>query len=137
MSHNLSSTPAPRSDQALWLPSQPAIQKFSSLFQQLDSHKIGFISAQTAQSQMVLSKLDRQILAQIWDLADHDKDGKLSQQEFVMAMWLCLERASKTNSLPLVVPASYWQKTGSNTVVQQNMVQQNMVPQNTTVHSKI
>ena len=28
-------------------------------------------------------------LAQIWQLSDIDKDGKLSQEEFVLAMHLC------------------------------------------------
>ena len=64
--------------------------------------------AQKKSNASVLSGLDRQILAQIWDLSDHDKDGRLSLKEFVMAMWLCLQRKQKTNSLPLKVPDAYW-----------------------------
>jgi hypothetical protein len=33
------------------------------------------------------SKLPTTELAQIWELADQDKDGKLTKDEFIIAMW--------------------------------------------------
>merc|ERR1711879_539833 len=39
-------------------------------------------------------------------------------------MWLCLQRASKTNSLPLVAPATYWNdnNTAGSQVPPQNVI---------------
>jgi intersectin len=48
--------------------------------------------------------LSQNTLAQVWTLADYDKDGKLSQDEFIIAMHLC-DFAKAGNTLPSTLPA--------------------------------
>jgi len=51
------------------------------------------------------SQLPNEQLAQIWDLADQDKDGSLSQEEFVVAMFLINAKLSgKLKELPSNCP---------------------------------
>lgn len=47
------------------------------------------MSGAQARNLMVQTKLGQQVLAQIWTLADMDKDGRLGCEEFVLAMHLC------------------------------------------------
>jgi intersectin len=44
------------------------------------------------------------VLAQIWNLADYDKDGKLSLEEFILATHLC-DYAKLGNLIPASLPA--------------------------------
>lgn len=44
------------------------------------------------------------MLVQIWNLADYDKDGKLSLDEFILAMHLC-DYAKAGNMVPAALPA--------------------------------
>lgn len=51
------------------------------------------------------SNLPEEILAQIWDLADINKAGRLSRDEFAIAMYLIRQqRTSPGASLPEVLP---------------------------------
>ena len=50
------------------------------------------------------SGLPQLSLAKIWELADSDKDGRLSSNEFVAAMALC-EAASRGTPIPETLPA--------------------------------
>lgn len=47
--------------------------------------------------------LAQPILAQIWNLADFDKDGKLTYEEFILAMHLC-DYAKTGATLPSTLP---------------------------------
>ncbi|KAJ8683439.1 hypothetical protein QAD02_019231 [Eretmocerus hayati] len=49
------------------------------------------------------SKLPLEVLGKIWDLADMDKDGKLNEQEFIVAMHL-VYKALEKNAVPNVLP---------------------------------
>eukprot|EP01117_Protostelium_nocturnum_P014758 TRINITY_DN5649_c0_g1_i2.p1 TRINITY_DN5649_c0_g1~~TRINITY_DN5649_c0_g1_i2.p1 ORF type:complete len:877 (+),score=183.48 TRINITY_DN5649_c0_g1_i2:302-2932(+) len=48
-----------------------------------------FMPSIIAMEFMVQSHLNQEILADIWDLADVDRDGKLTEHEFIVALHLC------------------------------------------------
>lgn len=53
------------------------------------------------------SGLNNSVLAQVWELADFDKDGRLSCDEFVIAMHL-IEKAKSGLNLPRTLPAELY-----------------------------
>ncbi|KAH8102894.1 EF-hand [Cristinia sonorae] len=57
-------------------------------FDMLDPWKHGYIEGEAAVPFMSKSKLPESVLADIWDLADADADGKLSRDDFAIAMHL-------------------------------------------------
>lgn len=59
-----------------------------TFFATLDTQKRGFIEGEVAVPFMVKSGLPEQVLAQIWDLADLHKDGRLTQEGFAIALHL-------------------------------------------------
>ncbi|KAJ9113631.1 hypothetical protein QFC22_005939 [Naganishia vaughanmartiniae] len=81
-----------------YMPSQPAQQAWDikseekqaadSFFDGLDTTKRGFIEGDVAVPFMLQSGLPEGVLAQIWDLADIRKEGKLNKDEFAVALYL-------------------------------------------------
>jgi hypothetical protein len=65
-------------------------------FAQCDSNRDGFIDADEARELLTQSGLPNGILAQIWTLSDLDRDGKLNESEFVIAMALVNRGAPST-----------------------------------------
>jgi hypothetical protein len=63
------------------------ITKYGLIFKREDANGTGHISGQQAFGLFTRSKLPTTELAQIWELADQDKDGKLTKDEFIIAMW--------------------------------------------------
>ncbi|WWD22512.1 hypothetical protein CI109_107005 [Kwoniella shandongensis] len=57
-------------------------------FAQLDTQGRGVIEGDVAVPFMIQSQLDENVLANIWDLADIRKEGKLTRDEFAVAMHL-------------------------------------------------
>ncbi|KDQ13131.1 hypothetical protein BOTBODRAFT_56212 [Botryobasidium botryosum FD-172 SS1] len=57
-------------------------------FEDLDSHKRGYIEGDVAVPFMLQSQLSENVLAQIWDLADLHKDGRLTREGFAVALYL-------------------------------------------------
>ncbi|KAJ7470374.1 hypothetical protein FB451DRAFT_1253535 [Mycena latifolia] len=70
-------------------------------FDSLDTQKRGFIQDDVAVPFMLESKLSGEDLAQIWDLADMNNDGKLTRDGFAIA-WYLIQK--KRNGVP--IPAS-------------------------------
>ncbi|KAG2366795.1 hypothetical protein BDR07DRAFT_1449158 [Suillus spraguei] len=58
------------------------------LFDTLDSQHRGYIEGDVAVPFMLLSKLPEDVLAQVWDLADINNDGRLTRDGFAVAMHL-------------------------------------------------
>lgn len=92
------------------------------MFNNLDRSQSGFLPAAEAQPVLVNSGLSRETLRQIWcclvvgaipvsmcsvtiyrNLADVDKDGRLTSEEFSIAMYL-VERAKQGTILPTTLP---------------------------------
>ncbi|XP_063874281.1 intersectin-2-like isoform X16 [Scylla paramamosain] len=87
-----------------WAVPQTSKLKFTQVFNMSDRTKSGYLSGVQARNILIQSHLPQQILAQIWALSDVDNDGRLSCEEFVLAMYLC-ESAKAGNKLPTVLPA--------------------------------
>jgi hypothetical protein len=65
----------------------------------------GFVNGETAVRLFTQSGLPQQDLASIWALSDMDRDTKLSQQEFCIAMFL-IARRMQGEALPPSVPTA-------------------------------
>ncbi|CAK9815717.1 ITSN1 [Anthophora quadrimaculata] len=97
--------------------------KYTQLFNTWDRTRTGFLSGPQARNIMVQSQLPQQVLAQIWALADMDSDGRLSCDEFVLAMHLCDvvktgEKIPTTLPIELIPPAFRRQRQSSLTLSQ-------------------
>lgn len=53
------------------------------------------------------SRLHENVLSQIWNLVDRQKNGLLDREEFVVGMWL-IDQSLKGHKLPFRVPDSVW-----------------------------
>ncbi|XP_026672719.1 intersectin-1 isoform X4 [Ceratina calcarata] len=92
--------------------------KYTQLFNTWDRTRSGFLSGPQARNIMVQSQLPQKVLAQIWALADMDSDGRLSCDEFVLAMHLCDiaklgEKIPSTLPVELIPPAFRRQRQSS------------------------
>lgn len=63
------------------------IQKYGLIFNREDTGGSGQITGKQAFTLFSRSKLPSIELAQIWELSDQDKDGSLTRDEFIIAMW--------------------------------------------------
>lgn len=77
--------------------------KYTQLFNVHDKTRSGFLSGLQARGILMQTKTPQQILAQIWALADVNHDGKLSCEEFVLALYLC-ELFVTGQTLPAQLP---------------------------------
>ncbi|EMD38668.1 hypothetical protein CERSUDRAFT_113843 [Gelatoporia subvermispora B] len=75
------------------------------LFAGLDTQQRGYIEGDVAVPFMLQSKLPKDALAQIWDLADMNNDGRLTRDGFAVAMHL-IQSKLNGKDLPSTVPAS-------------------------------
>ncbi|XP_061176343.1 intersectin-1-like isoform X2 [Saccostrea echinata] len=94
--------PAPAAAGNMAMP-HPSKLKYTQMFNSNDRHKRGHLTGVEARSLLVQTGLPQQILAQIWTLADYDKDGKLTCDEFCVAMHLA-DLAKTGIPLPAVLP---------------------------------
>nr|XP_019048721.1 hypothetical protein I302_02495 [Kwoniella bestiolae CBS 10118]OCF27651.1 hypothetical protein I302_02495 [Kwoniella bestiolae CBS 10118] len=76
------------SQQQPWDVTTQAKATSDQFFSQLDTQNKGVIEGDVAVPFMLQSQLDENTLAAIWDLADIRKEGKLTRDEFAVAMHL-------------------------------------------------
>ncbi|KAF2291685.1 hypothetical protein GH714_028116 [Hevea brasiliensis] len=81
------------------------IQKYMKVFVQVDTDRDGKITGEQARNLFLSWRLPREILKQVWDLSDQDKDSMLSWREFCTALYL-MERYREGCSLPTTLPRS-------------------------------
>merc|ERR1719367_18049 len=104
----MSSAPAPASAASTpppieWaIPQQKRVQ-YMAQFQANDKAKTGFLAAVQARTILLQTGLAQQTLASVWNISDIDKDGKLSVEEFILAMHLC-DMGQKGEPLPDPLP---------------------------------
>uniref|UniRef100_H2XVQ2 Uncharacterized protein n=1 Tax=Ciona intestinalis TaxID=7719 RepID=H2XVQ2_CIOIN len=77
--------------------------KYNQLFNSNDRAKTGFLTGMQARHILNGSGIAQMNLAKIWQLSDIDNDGKLSQEEFVLAMHLT-DVAKAGNPIPTTLP---------------------------------
>lgn len=86
-----------------WAVKGPSKLKYTQLFNTTDRTRSGFLTGAQARNILLQSKLPQATLAQIWALSDIDSDGRLSCDEFVLAMYLC-EMATQGEAIPTKLP---------------------------------
>ncbi|KAI4171242.1 MAG: hypothetical protein LQ343_004448 [Gyalolechia ehrenbergii] len=80
---------------------------FDQIFSTVDTTNRGFITGDQAVSFFSNSRLPEETLAQIWDLADINSEGRLNTDEFAVAMYLIRQQRSKTtgrDEVPQTLP---------------------------------
>ncbi|CAN4094105.1 unnamed protein product [Withania somnifera] len=98
--------PTPEQSQAPWPKmTRAGVQKYAKVFMEVDSDRDGKISGQQARDLFLNWRLPREVLKQVWDLADQDNDSMLSLREFCVALYL-MERYREGRSLPSTLPNS-------------------------------
>lgn len=87
--------PAPMSAQSTgegWIVNPAEKARFDVAFTTVDTARQGFITGDLAVPFFKSSGLDEEDLAQIWDLADVNRDGILNKDEFAVAMYLIRQK---------------------------------------------
>ncbi|CDO69006.1 hypothetical protein BN946_scf184834.g13 [Trametes cinnabarina] len=75
------------------------------IFDTLDKEKKGYIEGDVAVPFMLQSKLPEDVLAQVWDLADLNNDGRLTRDGFAVAMHL-IQGKLAGKDIPATLPLS-------------------------------
>ncbi|TCD68237.1 hypothetical protein EIP91_011306 [Steccherinum ochraceum] len=103
----LAPSAGPSAPPGLWTWVVTPAEKASSdqYFDMLDPWKHGYIEGEAAVPFMSKSKLPEAVLAKIWDLADSDTDGRLSKDDFAIAMHL-IKASLAGNEVPNTLPPS-------------------------------
>ncbi|KAF8126520.1 hypothetical protein EV363DRAFT_1174019 [Boletus edulis] len=95
---------------ALWDVTPVEKANADRVFDTLDSHKRGYIEGDVAVPFLLQSKLPEEVLAQVWDLADINNDGRLTRDGFAVAMYLIQGKLSgkeiPASLPPTLVPPS-------------------------------
>ncbi|XP_054165582.1 intersectin-1-like isoform X2 [Oppia nitens] len=115
-----------------WAIPQPSKLKYTQQFNSHDRTRTGFLTGPQARNILVDSKLPHPLLAQIWNLSDIDADGRLTCDEFVVAMHL-IDCVKSGDSLPTVlppdlVPPSYRRKRSLSGVTAVSNISQGVAP---------
>ncbi|GAB4838669.1 hypothetical protein Ancab_028213 [Ancistrocladus abbreviatus] len=79
------------------------VQKYTKVFMVVDTDRDGRITGVQARNLFLSWRLPREVLKQVWDLADEDNDSMLSLREFCVALYL-MERYREGHPLPKVLP---------------------------------
>ncbi|XP_031554337.1 intersectin-1-like isoform X2 [Actinia tenebrosa] len=90
------------SSQGPWVISAEERMKHETTFQSLKPMS-GFLSGEQAKQFFLKSNLPPIVLGKIWSLSDFDRDGKMTMQEFTVAMHL-IQNKLKGIEVPTVLP---------------------------------
>ncbi|KAJ1351446.1 hypothetical protein KIN20_007448 [Parelaphostrongylus tenuis] len=85
--------------------------RYSQQFNQQDKQRVGFLTGQAGRSALGMSGLPTPTLAHIWTLSDVNKDGKLTVDEFCIAMHL-IDMVKAGYALPDQTPPELMQMCG-------------------------
>ncbi|XP_066455113.1 intersectin-1 isoform X3 [Eleutherodactylus coqui] len=91
---------------AEWAVPQSSRLKYRQLFNSHDKTMSGHLTGPQARTILMQSSLPQAQLATIWNLSDIDQDGKLTAEEFILAMHL-IDLAMSGQPLPPVLPPDY------------------------------
>ncbi|XP_069801690.1 intersectin-1 isoform X4 [Dendropsophus ebraccatus] len=91
---------------AEWAVPQSSRLKYRQLFNSHDKTMSGHLTGPQARTILMQSSLPQAQLATIWSLSDIDQDGKLTAEEFILAMHL-IDLAMSGQPLPPVLPPDY------------------------------
>uniref|UniRef100_A0A0K0CXP6 Intersectin-1 n=1 Tax=Angiostrongylus cantonensis TaxID=6313 RepID=A0A0K0CXP6_ANGCA len=94
-----------------WAIPHQAKLRYSQQFNQQDKQRVGFLTGQAGRSALGMSGLPTPTLAHIWTLSDVNKDGKLTVDEFCIAMHL-IDMVKVGYALPDQTPPELVQMCG-------------------------
>uniref|UniRef100_A0A8D2Q7F7 Intersectin 1 n=1 Tax=Varanus komodoensis TaxID=61221 RepID=A0A8D2Q7F7_VARKO len=100
------SHPGIASPAAEWAVPQSSRLKYRQLFNSHDKTMSGHLTGPQARTILMQSSLPQTQLATIWNLSDIDQDGKLTAEEFILAMHL-IDMAMSGQPLPPVLSPDY------------------------------
>ncbi|XP_036396037.1 intersectin-1-like isoform X2 [Megalops cyprinoides] len=89
-----------------WAVPQSSRLKYRQLFNSHDKMMSGHLTGPQARTILMQSSLPQAQLASIWNLSDIDQDGKLTAEEFILAMHL-IDMAMSGLPLPPVLPPDF------------------------------
>ncbi|ETE73169.1 Intersectin-1, partial [Ophiophagus hannah] len=89
-----------------WAVPQSSRLKYRQLFNSHDKTMSGHLTGPQARTILMQSSLPQTQLATIWNLSDIDQDGKLTAEEFILAMHL-IDMAMSGQPLPPVLSPEY------------------------------
>ncbi|XP_061081818.1 intersectin-1-like [Conger conger] len=89
-----------------WAVPQSSRLKYRQLFNSHDKMMSGHLTGPQARTILMQSSLPQPQLASIWNLSDIDQDGKLTAEEFILAMHL-IDMAMSGLPLPPVLPPDF------------------------------
>uniref|UniRef100_A0A4W5QQ41 Epidermal growth factor receptor pathway substrate 15 like 1 n=1 Tax=Hucho hucho TaxID=62062 RepID=A0A4W5QQ41_9TELE len=69
--------------------------RYNDIFLKTDTDMDGLVTGGEVMEIFMLSNLSKTMLAQIWSLADTKQAGKLSREQFSLAMWLIQQKVTK------------------------------------------
>ncbi|XP_018588398.2 intersectin-2b isoform X1 [Scleropages formosus] len=102
-SSNSPASSSPKGGFSDWAVPHSSRLKYRQQFNSLDKQMTGYLSGPQVRNVLTASQLTQTQLANIWNLADVDKDGKLKAEEFILAMHL-VDMAKTGQPLPLSLP---------------------------------
>ncbi|XGW30544.1 hypothetical protein V3C99_009474, partial [Haemonchus contortus] len=94
-----------------WTIPHQAKLRYSQQFNQQDKQRVGFLTGQAGRSALGMSGLPTTALAHIWMLSDVNKDGKLTVDEYCIAMHL-IDMVKAGYALPDQTPPELVQMCG-------------------------
>ncbi|CAL4082246.1 unnamed protein product, partial [Meganyctiphanes norvegica] len=87
---NKASGPPP----APWVVNSAEKARYDVMFHNADIDKDGFVSGNEIKGVFLQSGLPQMVLAHIWNLCDMKQTGKLTSEQFALAMWLIQQKLS-------------------------------------------
>ncbi|XP_017105735.2 epidermal growth factor receptor substrate 15-like 1 isoform X1 [Drosophila bipectinata] len=88
-----------------WVVTPAELKKFEEIFQQSDLDKDGLVSGLEVKDIFIKSGIPQRSLADIWALCDTNQSGKLTVEQFALAMWF-VERKQRGVDPPHVLTAN-------------------------------
>ncbi|XP_055563097.1 epidermal growth factor receptor substrate 15-like 1 isoform X5 [Falco cherrug] len=92
--------------------------RYDEIFLKTDTDMDGFVSGQEVKDIFMHSGLSQNLLAHIWALADTRQMGKLSKDQFALAMYLIQQKVSKGIDPPQTLSPDMIPPTERNTPIQ-------------------
>ncbi|KAJ2083728.1 hypothetical protein H4R24_000591 [Coemansia sp. RSA 988] len=85
---SLTSMSTPDLSDAQWDVTKEEWKRYERFFNNLDTQHVGYLSGDVPVNFFLKSKLPETVLSKVWDLADIERTGKLTKEEFAVAMHL-------------------------------------------------
>ncbi|XP_043645664.1 epidermal growth factor receptor substrate 15-like 1 isoform X2 [Drosophila teissieri] len=96
---------APVTANADWVVTAAELKRFEEIFRQSDLDKDGLVSGLEVKDIFIKSGIPQRSLADIWALCDTNQSGKLTVEQFALAMWF-VERKQRGVDPPHVLNAN-------------------------------